>query len=75
MGLYDVIQAEDRVEIKFSTLYSLLRGCAERDLMKNAIMANVPHRYIREMLSGVPEKKIKDKEEAHESREKINEHS
>ena len=58
MGLLDVIQAEEKVEVKFSTFYELMKGCAERQLITNAVKANVPHRYIREMLTGVSENKV-----------------
>lgn len=38
----------------------LVKGCTQRDQMLNAINCNVPHRYIREMVTGKseePEKK------------------
>lgn len=49
MGLVDAFGAEDRVQVKFSDFYELVRGCTQRDQMLNAINCNVPHRYIREM--------------------------
>lgn len=47
--------AEDRVQVKFSTFYELVKGCTQRDQMLNAINCNVPHRYIREMVTGKSE--------------------
>ena len=52
MGLADAFGAEDRVQVKFS---DLVRGCTQRDQMLNAINCNVPHRYIREMVTGKSE--------------------
>lgn len=55
MGLADAFGAEDRVQVKFSDFYELVRGCTQRDQMLNAINCNVPHRYIREMVTGKSE--------------------
>lgn len=65
MGLADAFGAEDRVQVKFSTFYELVKGCTQRDQMLNAINCNVPHRYIREMVTG----KSEDKSEEPEKRE------
>lgn len=46
MGLADAFGAEDRVQVKFSTFYELVKGCTQRDQLMNAINCNVPHRYI-----------------------------
>lgn len=37
MGLADAFGAEDRVQVKFSTFYELVKGCTQRDQMLNAI--------------------------------------
>lgn len=55
MGLADAFGAEDRVQVKFSTFYELVKGCTQRDQILNAINCNVPHRYIREMVTGKSE--------------------
>ena len=55
MGLADAFGAEDRVQVKFSDFYELVKGCTQRDQMLNAINCNVPHRYIREMVTGKSE--------------------
>lgn len=52
MGLSDVLGPEDKVQVKFSTFYELVKGCAERDIICNAVNCDVPHRYIREMITG-----------------------
>lgn len=55
MGLVDAFSAEDRIQVKFSDFFELVRGCTQRDQMINAINCNVPHRYIREMVTGKSE--------------------
>lgn len=52
MGLLDGITAEDRVDVKFSDFYQLMRESAKADLLCNAVKCDVPHQYIREMLTG-----------------------
>ena len=37
MGLVDAFGAEDRVQVKFSDFYELVKGCTQRDQMLNAI--------------------------------------
>lgn len=55
MGLVDAFSADDRIQVKFSDFLELVRGCTQRDQMLNAINCNVPHRYIREMVTGKSE--------------------
>lgn len=55
MGLADCFNAEDRVQVKFSTFYELVKGCTQRDLLMNGINCNVPHRYLREVMTGKSE--------------------
>ena len=55
MGLVDAFSAEDRIQVKLSDFYELVRGCTQRDQVLNAINCNVPHRYIREMVTGKSE--------------------
>ena len=33
MGILDAFAAEDRVDVKFSTFYELVKGCAEREFL------------------------------------------
>lgn len=55
MGLADCFSAEDRVQVKFSTFYELVKGCTQRDLLMNGINCDVPHRYLREVMTGKSE--------------------
>ena len=55
MGLADCFNAEDRVQVKFSTFYEMVKGCTQRDMLMNGINCNVPHRYLREMSTGKSE--------------------
>lgn len=52
MGIMDALEKEDRIEVKFSTLYSLMKQSAKSELLMNAVNCNVPHRHIREMATG-----------------------
>ncbi len=55
MGLADAFTAEDRVQVKFSDFYNLVRESAKAELMMNAIRCDVPHRFIRETMTGKSE--------------------
>ena len=55
MGLVDAFGKEDRVEVTFSAFYELMKGCAEREFLAKGIICNVPHRYMREMVTGKSE--------------------
>lgn len=52
MGLADVFNAEDRVNVAVSQFYSMMRECAKAELVMNAVNCNVPHQFIREMVTG-----------------------
>lgn len=52
MGMMDAFNAEDRVQVKFSDFYNLMRGCAERDILMNGIETLVPHQYMHMMMTG-----------------------
>lgn len=55
MGLVDCFSAEDRVNVKFSDFYNLVKRSTEADVLFNGIKCDVPHRYLREMMSGKKE--------------------
>lgn len=55
MGLADAFGKEDRVEIKLSELFAILKAGAKSELVMNAVNCDVPHRYIREMATGKSE--------------------
>lgn len=72
MGIMDAFNAEDRVQIKFSTMYSMMKAAARSELLMNAVNCDVPHRYIREMATGnseEPEPMDEEEEEDEESEE------
>ena len=53
--LVDRCFKDEEVVIPFSVFCELMKDSARAELMKNAISCEVPHRYIREMLTGVTE--------------------
>lgn len=55
MGIADVFCAEDRVQVKFSDFYELMKGCAQKEMMLNAVKTKVPHKYITAMVTGESE--------------------
>ena len=56
MGLMDAFNAEDRVQVTFSDFYRLMKESAKAELVMNAVNCDVPHRFIREMATGVKER-------------------
>ena len=50
--ILDAFAKEDRVEVTF---YRIVRESTKSELVMNAINCNVPHRYIREMVTGKSE--------------------
>ena len=55
MGILDAFAAEDRVDVKFSTFYELVKGCAEREFITNRLKHKIPHAHILAMLGELPE--------------------
>ena len=55
MGFIEAVMPEDRLDITFSVFYELVKQATEAELMMNAINCDVPHRYIRETMSGIKE--------------------
>ena len=55
MGLADTFGAEDRVQVKFSDFYKLMKQATQYEIAMNAVECDVPHRYIRECMTGVKE--------------------
>lgn len=52
MGLMDAFSSEDRVEVKFSDFFNLMKGMAKAEMMMNGIKCDTPHAYMREMMTG-----------------------
>lgn len=42
MGLADAFAAEDRVDVKFTDFYNLMKGCTQRDMLMNAVKTKSP---------------------------------
>lgn len=61
MSLVDAFAKEDRTEVKFSQFFALVKQAAQYETVMNAVNCDVPHRFIRETMTGkkeeVPEKK------------------
>lgn len=55
MGILDAFAAEDRVDVKFSAFYELVKGCAEREFITNGLKHKIPHAHILAMLGELPE--------------------
>ena len=52
MGLADAFGAEERFNIKYSELYALTEDAVKFTLLFNAIKCGVPHKYMRELITG-----------------------
>ena len=52
MGIMDAFNPEDRVDVRYSDFYALVREATKAELVMNAVSCDVPHRYIREMATG-----------------------
>lgn len=55
MGIVDMFKPEDRMEITYSEFFELVKQAEKYEIVINGVNCNVPHRYIREMTSGVSE--------------------
>ncbi len=58
MGILDAFAAEDRVDVKFSTFYELVKGCAEREFVTNGLKRRIPHAHILAMPGELPEPEV-----------------
>ncbi len=52
MGLVDVFAAEDRVDIKLSQLYNLMKAGTQYEMLMNAVKTRVPYEYIENVMTG-----------------------
>lgn len=66
MSLVDVFGKEDRTEVKFSEFFALVKQAAQYETVMNAVNCDVPHRFIRETMTGKKEEvpEIPEKKEA-----------
>lgn len=61
MGIIDAFKPEDRTEITYSNFYNLIKQAAQYENVMNAVNCNVPHRYIRETMTGKKEEREEEK--------------
>lgn len=54
MGLMDVFNAEDRLEIKFSDFYNLVKNSTRAEMMMNGIKNEVDYDAIHRIVTGKP---------------------
>ena len=66
MSLVDAFTKEDRTEVKFSQFFALVKQAAQHETLMNAVNCDVPHRFIRETMTGKKEEvpEIPEKKEA-----------
>lgn len=58
MGLMDVFKEEETANLRLSTLYELLKQSAQKEVIINGINCDVPHKYLREIITGNSESNI-----------------
>lgn len=58
MGLMDVFKEEETANLRLSTLYELLKQSAQKELIINGVNCDVPHKYLREIITGNSESNI-----------------
>ena len=52
MGLADAINAEDRVEVKYSDFVRLVKAETERNFLRNAVTAEIPYEFVLKFFTG-----------------------
>lgn len=52
MGLADAFKEEDRVQVRFSDFYRLMRESVKAEFLMNGVRCKVPHEQIYEMATG-----------------------
>lgn len=55
MGLADSFAKEDRIPVMYSDFFRLVKEAAKSELVMNAVNCDVPHKYIRETMTGTKE--------------------
>lgn len=55
MSLVDAFGREDRNEVKFSQFFALVKQAAQYEILMNAVNCDVPHRFIKETMTGKKE--------------------
>ena len=60
MSLVDAFTKEDRIEVKFSQFFALVKQAAQYETLMNAVNCDVPHRFIRDTMTGKKETALKE---------------
>lgn len=55
MSLVDAFGREDRTGVKFSQFFALVKQAAQYEILMNAVNCDVPHRFIKETMTGKKE--------------------
>lgn len=58
MGLMELFTPEDKIELNFSQLHGLTTEAVKHDLLMNGIKCDVPHAFLREVMTGKKEEGI-----------------
>ena len=54
MGIVDMLSSEDRVQVKFSDFYSLMKEATKAEFLMNGIKTGVDHSSMYSMATGEP---------------------
>lgn len=60
MGPVDLFTAEDKIELNFKQLHGLTTEAVKHDLLMNGIKCDVPHAFLREVMTGKREEGIQE---------------
>ena len=55
MGLIDLFTPEDKIELNFKQLHGLMAEAVKHDILMNGIKCDVPHAFLREVMTGKKE--------------------
>ncbi len=58
MGLMELFTPEDKIELNFTQLHGLTTEAVKSDLLMNGIKCDVPHVFLREVMTGKKEEGI-----------------
>ena len=60
MGLIDLFTPEDKIELNFKQLHGLTAEAVKSDLLMNGIKCDVPHAFLREVMTGEKEEGLRE---------------
>ena len=60
MGLIELFTPEDKIELNFKQLHSLTTEAVKHDLLMNGIKCDVPHAFLREVMTGEKEEGLRE---------------